>query len=221
MATTENGWTAIESGTDPRLSPFPWVTGRVLVGDVFTVLAYVARRFDAEVEAVDPASSWGWAYRVISGSGTLSNHASGTAIDLNAPRHPLGAEGTFTAAQQSAIRSILDATNPVVRWGGGAAYTRKDEMHFEINEGITPATVAEVAARITPTPDPEDDMTQLMLIQETGSAAIFITDLVTRRKVLNTSHLQVLQRRLDRWGIDSAVVEVADIKTYGPEILFA
>jgi len=74
----------------------------------------------------------GHAYREISGSTTLSNHASGTAIDLNAPRHPLGASGTFSSTQVSRIRSILTYCDGVVRWGGDYA-TRKDEMHFEIS----------------------------------------------------------------------------------------
>jgi peptidoglycan hydrolase-like protein with peptidoglycan-binding domain len=47
---------------------------------------------------------WGHAYREISGSTTLSNHASGIAIDINAPRHPLGASGTFSSTQVSRTR---------------------------------------------------------------------------------------------------------------------
>ncbi|MBF0722959.1 M15 family metallopeptidase [Sanguibacter inulinus] len=146
MATSQNGWQAVTSGSDPRLASFPWVTGKVLAGPVFTVLEHVARRFDAEVEGITVSTSWGWAYRVISGNDDLSNHASGTAIDLNAPRHPLGASGTFTAGQVASIRSILAATSPAVRWGGDYS-GRKDEMHFEINTDA--ATVAAVAARLT------------------------------------------------------------------------
>jgi hypothetical protein len=158
MANSQNGWPAITSSGDARLAVFPWVTGRVLAGDVSTVFGYLARRFHYEVEPIDVASSWGWAYRPISGSDDLSNHSSGTAIDLNAPRHPLGASGTFSPAQVAVINAIVAALSPAVRWGGD--YTgRKDEMHFEIN--TSPAVVAQVAARIsgstTPNP-PEDDM---------------------------------------------------------------
>ena len=175
MAVSQNGWPAIGAGTDTRLAPFPWVTGRVLSGPVFTVLEHVARRFNAEVEGITVSSSWGWAYRAIEGSSDLSNHASGTAIDLNAPRHPLWASGTFTGAQVAAIRRILADVSPAVRWGGDYS-GRKDEMHFEINTGA--ATVAAVAARLTggtppgSTPAQEDDMIYLRIIDGSGDGRL-------------------------------------------------
>ncbi|MEW1951889.1 peptidoglycan-binding protein [Terrabacter sp. NPDC080008] len=111
------------------------------------VLGYVGRRFDREVEALVKGWCWGHSYRAISGSTSLSNHSSGTAIDLNAPRHPLGKAGTFTATQRSHIRSILDACDGVVRWGGDYS-GRKDEMHFEINVRPGDARLAALAARL-------------------------------------------------------------------------
>jgi hypothetical protein len=60
--------------------------------------------------------------------GKLSNHASGTAIDLNATKHPLGKIGTFDAAKVPMIRAL--AKKYGLTWGGD--WTRKDEMHFEI-----------------------------------------------------------------------------------------
>lgn len=147
MATSQNGWTVIESGTDPRLVAIPKIVGRVRAGDVATIFTYLNERFDAEVEDIDAGrDDWGWAYRAIRGqSSGYSNHASGTAEDLNATRHPLGKRGTFTAAQVTALRRILAALGGVVRWGGD--YTgRPDEMHFEIVG--TAAQVATVAARI-------------------------------------------------------------------------
>jgi hypothetical protein len=142
--TSQNGWPAITDGYDARLITSPWVTGRVLAGDVATVLDHVAARFDAEVEPVDVASSWGWAYRPVRGGEDLSNHASGTSIDLNATAHPLGVRGTFTDEQVVALRAILDEVAPAVAWGGD--FDRADEMHFEIVGG--PEVVAEVAARL-------------------------------------------------------------------------
>lgn len=140
-----NCWPAITDGADPRLEPSSWITGRVLAGDVHTVLDHVAARFDALVEPVDVDSSWGWAYREVRGDVSLSNHASGTSIDLNATEHPLGETGTFTPAQVEAIRGILAEVAPVVAWGGDFD-GRVDEMHFEIAGDA--ATVAEVAARL-------------------------------------------------------------------------
>ncbi|MEV7972115.1 M15 family metallopeptidase [Cellulomonas sp. NPDC089187] len=147
--TSQNCWPAITEGDDDRMEPSQWVTGRLLAGDVHTVLEYVAARFDAEVEPVNPDSSWGWAYRSVRGeggdAGELSNHASGTSIDLNATEHPLGESDTFTPAQVDAIHAILAEVAPVVAWGGDFE-GRADEMHFEIVGD--PAAVAEVAARL-------------------------------------------------------------------------
>ena len=150
MATSQNGWPVIPTGADPRLVAIPKIAGRVRAGDVATVLAYLVARFDAEVEDVDAgADDWGYAYRPIAGKDSgFSNHASGTAIDLNATQHPLAARGTFTLAQTAALRRILAVINRdavIVRWGGD--YTgRADEMHFEIVG--TPAQVAAAAARL-------------------------------------------------------------------------
>lgn len=142
---TQNGWEGIEDSDDPRLVSFPWVTGQVRDGDVAVVLAHFAERFNAEVEPIDVASSWGWAYRPVRGHDEgLSNHASGTAIDLNAPAHPLGSSGTFTEDQVARLRALLDEVAPVLAWGGD--FDRPDEMHIEVVG--TPDEVAEVAARI-------------------------------------------------------------------------
>jgi len=158
-ATSQNGWPAGSSSAVPLASlsvgaaTFPAGVRR---GDVHTVLGYVARRFDNEVEALVKGWCWGHSYRVISGSTSLSNHSSGTALDVNAPRHPLGASGTFSAAQRTHIRSILTACNGVVRWGGDYS-GRKDEMHFEINVRPGDARLAALARRIgggAPAPAP-------------------------------------------------------------------
>jgi len=149
-ATSQNGWSAGSSAVVPLdtlsvgAATFPAGVRR---GDVHVVLGYVARRFDREVEALVRGWCWGHSYRVISGSTSLSNHSSGTAIDLNAPRHPLGKSGTFTATQRSHIRSILNSCNGVVRWGGDYS-GRKDEMHFEINVRPGDARLAALAKRI-------------------------------------------------------------------------
>lgn len=145
MTTSQNGWSASERSQD--FAPFPWVTGRVRPGDVFTVLDYLARRFHMEVEGIEQWQSWGWNYRNIRNSTTgLSNHSSGTAIDLNATRHVQGRRHTFNGSQVAAIRHILASLDGVVRWGGDYSAVA-DEMHFEINANA--ARVAAVARAIT------------------------------------------------------------------------
>jgi putative peptidoglycan binding protein/D-alanyl-D-alanine carboxypeptidase-like protein len=149
-ATSQNGWPAGTSSTVPLAgltvgaATFP---AGVRSGQVHTVLGYVARRFDREVEALVKGWCWGHAYRPIRGASTLSNHASGTAIDCNAPRHPLGRSGTFSSAQRARIQAILADCDGVVRWGGSYS-GRKDEMHFEINVRPGDARLAALVRRI-------------------------------------------------------------------------
>jgi len=102
-------------------------------GDVATVLMYVASRFNGEVQALRSGQCWGYSYRKnVNNPSVWSNHASGTAIDLNAVLHPNGAKGTFTGSQVSSIRAILAFCGNVVYWGGDYRGTT-DEMHFEID----------------------------------------------------------------------------------------
>ena len=131
MAKSQNGWSVLASAS-PRLKKFRWITGKVRYLRVYEVFDYLCTRFNAEVEQINVAWSWGYAARNVRGSSsTISNHASGTAIDLNAPAHPLGARGTFSDRQERAIRAILKDLDGVVRWGGDYK-NRPDEMHFEI-----------------------------------------------------------------------------------------
>lgn len=144
VAVSQNGWKA----NDRSLIASYKVPGGKLAmrkGDVATILVYVVNRFHNEVEKLEWPGCWGYAERPIRGGSALSNHASGTAVDLNAPQHWLGARGTFTKGQVAAIRRILNACEGVIRWGGDYR-NRKDEMHFEINRGS--AAVRALAKKI-------------------------------------------------------------------------
>lgn len=128
-------------GTDFRL--------RVADGPAGDVLTYVAREFHNRVESLDNgvADEGGFNERRIrGGSGGWSNHASGTAIDLNWSEHPQGSRGTFTEEQVAQIRAIQDEVGGVVRWGGDYRTAAVDEMHFEINAPY--AEVLAVAQRL-------------------------------------------------------------------------
>lgn len=138
MTTSQNGWPASTNKTAIGIvdavcpnSDVNFPQG-VKSGDVKTVLMYVADQFNKTVEPLVAGHCWGYDYKKIEGSLTVSNHASGTAIDLNAPAHPMGRAGTFNTAKVAAIRNIIRYCEGVVRWGGDYS-GRKDEMHFEIN----------------------------------------------------------------------------------------
>lgn len=137
MAKSQNGWTAFTNGSDPNLVAVPELVGRVRKGDVALIVMHFMVRFNAEVEAIaeaygQPQNDWGWASRPIRGGVATSNHASGTAWDLNSDKHPLGKVGTFGRNQLAALRRLLNDFGGVIRWGGDYS-GRKDEMHFEIN----------------------------------------------------------------------------------------
>lgn len=88
-----------------------------------------AREFHQKVERLRKGWCWGYAARSIRGSKRPSFHWAGIAIDLNAPKHPLGRAGTFNAAQRKTINELIKKYG--LRWGGNYR-RRKDDMHFEV-----------------------------------------------------------------------------------------
>lgn len=117
--------------------------------DVAPLLIGLAAEFHRTVEPLDPKACWGYAYRPVRGGTTPSFHAAGIAVDLNAPRHPLGRRGTFSAAQTAQCRAL--ARKFGCRWGGDYV-SRADEMHFEV---ILPRPAAlALATRIGPAVHP-------------------------------------------------------------------
>lgn len=150
MAVSQNGWVAnnralIHSVTVPGTS----VSLPVRIGSAGDLLIWAAARWHREVEPLHDGWNWGYAERPIRGGTDLSNHASGTAIDLNAPAHPLGTNpaSNFSPAKIAAIRRIIADAGPALRWGGD--YTgRKDGMHVEVvgNEAQCTAVLARVSA---------------------------------------------------------------------------
>jgi hypothetical protein len=152
MATSQNGWPVVgQSAVVDRAVLGVEFPNGWLKGDVDVVFTYLIGRLHREVEPIAKGGCWGWYVKPIEGSSTISNHASGTAIDYNAPNHPMGVRNTYGAADRVRIRAILSDLAGVVRWGGD--YTgRPDDMHFEIN--ATRSAVSRVADWIR---DLEDD----------------------------------------------------------------
>jgi hypothetical protein len=110
-------------GTDRKLK---------CASSVGPLLAAFAAEFHELIEPIDEGTfdDWGYAYRMVRGNATkLSCHSSGTAIDLNATKHPLGKAGTFPAEQVPMIRAL--AKKYGLKWGGDFK-SRPDDMHFEV-----------------------------------------------------------------------------------------
>lgn len=158
-ATSYNDWPVGTPGSSIGIRTFSVpgtnVNLELVGGDAGTILTYVARRFNSEVEGLVRGICGGYDYRRnVNNPSVWSNHASGTAMDLNWSRHPNGAKGTFSSGQVNAIRNILSSCNGTVYWGGDYRGTT-DEMHFEIN--VSPgdrrlaATVGQINGYGTPT----------------------------------------------------------------------
>ena len=95
------------------------------------LLAAFAAEFHEKIEPIDkgPLDDWAYCFRNVRGRDRLSNHSSGTAIDLNATKHPLGAENTFTPEKTLLVLELA------AKYGlkSGITYKqRKDPMHFEV-----------------------------------------------------------------------------------------
>jgi hypothetical protein len=100
------------------------------------------KEFNELIEPLDGGQldDWGYAFRMVRGStDRLSNHASATAVDLNATKHPLGKIGTFPPEKVPMIRAL--AKKYGLFWGGDYK-NRADEQHFEIN--VSPRKVSEL-----------------------------------------------------------------------------
>jgi len=122
MKKSQNGWPASPDQKEIGIKVFKIKnTDRKirLQKDAGVILAAFAAEFHAQVEPIDEGQvdEWGYAYRNVRGSDSdLSNHSSGTAIDLNATKHPLGKSGTFTKKQEKIIRELCEKYG--LRWGG-------------------------------------------------------------------------------------------------------
>jgi len=164
MVASQNGWRANDPTVVSRRT-VPGTTVGITVhnGPSGDLLLEVAAQFDRYVQDIDNGrgtlDDWGYAERPIRDSLTvISNHASGTAIDLNALKWPLGSlpSVNLNPTQIQTVRQIVAKTGGVVRWGGD--YTgRKDPMHFEINDGQDEADCQRALAALrgtSPTPSP-------------------------------------------------------------------
>ena len=140
MQKSYNGYPASKDANEIDIKSYPVKgTDRKLkcASSVGPLLAAFAAEFHELIEPIDEGTfdDWGYAFRMVRGStDRLSCHSSGTAIDLNAIRHPLGKVGTFPAEKVPMIRALSKKYG--LKWGGDFK-SRADEMHFEIE--VSPA----------------------------------------------------------------------------------
>ncbi|MDP3772643.1 MAG: M15 family metallopeptidase [Gemmatimonadales bacterium] len=138
-------------------------------------LEEIVRWWDANIEPVTELGSYNYReIRGYEGKGIISNHGSGTAVDINASRHPLGASGTVSLFKRAAISA--KAASLGLRWGGDYVH-RKDEMHFEVASSRVRAVASAVVGSAATTG------LQVWLWGSAIAGAILVTlVLVNRRK---------------------------------------
>jgi hypothetical protein len=133
--TSYNGYPASKDLDEIKIKSYPVKgTDRKLrcAESVGPLLAAFAAEFHELIEPIDEGTfdDWGYAFRMVRGTtDKLSCHSSGTAIDLNATKHPLGKHGTFPAEKVPMIRAL--AKKYGLKWGGDFK-SRPDDMHFEV-----------------------------------------------------------------------------------------
>jgi hypothetical protein len=158
MLTSYNGWTA-----SPNPADFGGITPLVIAGESFAPgvrsgdVHYLFTRFWTDFHnEIEPlfhvgwhaADDWGYAFRQNRNANNLSCHASATAADGNATRHPNGvpADKTFTPTQIAGIRHLCKVKyRGLLRWGGDFTGT-PDSMHVEVIG--TPGQVAALVAEL-------------------------------------------------------------------------
>jgi hypothetical protein len=154
MPKSQNGWEAIKDQSDKRLKVIRLYRSNIplrLHKDAAKLLAYVAVRFDNEVSKLrlnnKPGfqDEGGYSYRRIGNSNVFSNHASGTAIDLNWQKFPMF-KRNMNKKQEEACRAIVKDCEGLIRWGGDYK-TGVDQMHFEIADKVKPEAIASFVKR--------------------------------------------------------------------------
>jgi len=149
VETSYNGYPASKDPDAIKIKSYPVKgTDRKLrcAESVGPLLAAFAAEFHELIEPIDEGvfDDWGYAYRMVRGDATkLSCHSSGTAIDLNATKHPLGKAGTFPAEKVPMLQAL--AKKYGLKWGGDFK-SRKDDMHFEVN--VTAAKAKELITKL-------------------------------------------------------------------------
>jgi hypothetical protein len=132
---SDNGWPASQDPLVIGIKSYPVKGTKIKLRcaeKVAPLLVGFAAEFHEKIEPIDEGTldDWGFAFRMVRGqTERLSNHSSGTAIDLNASKHPLGAENTFAEGKAALIIEL--AAKYGLKWGG-TYRKRKDEMHFEV-----------------------------------------------------------------------------------------
>lgn len=156
MAVSYNGWTASPDPNAIGITTYTIPgTGRkvALRATAAPVLLWAAAYWDRYIEDIEAGTldDWGYAYRQVRGGEALSNHSSGTALDINAARYPLGTR-RMSLVKKAKVRALVARVNTaagmrLLVWGG--EWSRPDEMHLELASGTDAVDVYRTMRRLT------------------------------------------------------------------------
>lgn len=126
---SENGWRMCNRDECVVANPVPYSnTAPVRRGDAATILNAWLIWYHHNVEPIT-SPVWGWS---ATNDVANSNHLSGTALDINAPKYPWGAR-VMPANRIDKVTRGLRLFEGTVFWG--ANWQRADEMHYQLGFG--------------------------------------------------------------------------------------
>lgn len=128
-STSANSWPILSTAPSFRIEG-SGESAKLADGDPATVLLYVARRFNYEIDSLRSGDVAAHTTDRNIAQPYESNYLSGTAIAIRPLLYPVGAAGMFYPNELAIINDILAELNGVVAWGGNA--TTPKESHFEI-----------------------------------------------------------------------------------------
>lgn len=129
LAKTSNGWPVLDAGTSCRIEGSNQSVS-LADGDAATILLYVVRRFNYEIDTLRDGEITGHTADRAIAQPYESNYLSGTAIAIRPALYPAGAGGLLYPNELAVIRNILAKLEGVVAWGGDEAQPK--ESHFQI-----------------------------------------------------------------------------------------
>ena len=144
---SSNGWKASKNKSKIGVANY-MVEGTTrhfaLAKDAAPILCAFLAEFHELVEPIDTGvfDDWAYSYRPVRGKKKLSNHASGTACDINATKHRLGLKHTFSKKKVATIQLLVAKYG--IGWGGNYKL-RRDDMHFEMVESPQEAKARTIA----------------------------------------------------------------------------
>ena len=152
MSTSLNGWTGIPLANSKFLATgiVPGTGKHVtLEKEVLPLFLCYLADWHHHVMPIDVKGALGpdgWEYRAARGSANLSNHASGTAVDVRYDVLKANHKRNMTPTQITAVHKLLDkyvtsTGKRIFGWGGDwTVGTYCDEMHTEIIQSFSPGS---------------------------------------------------------------------------------